>query len=141
MRERREASRFNGDIRCACGGSTTSSVHQDPGDAQEELARSEKAAGLEELFASRLTVLVGPAGTGKTSVLEALVQRPEIQADGVLLLAPTGKARVQLQSKVGHTARTLASFLVKKGGYDSDTGRYLVGRPGEEGTVRTGRHR
>lgn len=105
---------------------------QDPGDAQEELARSEKAAGLDELYASRLTVLVGPAGTGKTSVLEALVQEPSIQADGVLLLAPTGKARVQLQSKVGHTARTLASFLVKKGGYDSDTGRYSVVDPAKK---------
>lgn len=108
---------------------------QDPTDVQEELARAEKAAGLEELFASRLTVLLGPAGTGKTSVLEALVQRPEIQADGVLLLAPTGKARVQLQTKVGHTARTLASFLVKKGGYDSDTGQYRLVDPSKKEQV------
>lgn len=108
---------------------------QDPSDKQEELARAEKAAGLEELFASRLTVLLGPAGTGKTSVLQALVQLPEVQADGVLLLAPTGKARVQLQSKVGHTSRTLASFLVKKGGYNSDTGRYQLVDPSKKEQV------
>ena len=97
----------------------------DRSDLEEELARVEKAAGLGELFASRLSVLVGPAGTGKTSLLKALVARPEIAQDGVLLLAPTGKARVQMQTKVGHTAQTLASFLIKKGGYDPDTGRYL----------------
>ena len=96
----------------------------DPRDSEEELARIEKAAGLGELFASRLSVLVGPAGTGKTTLLQTLVAQPDIQQDGVLLLAPTGKARVQLQSKVNSEAQTLASFLVKKGGYDPDTGRY-----------------
>lgn len=101
----------------------------DPGDHEELLARAEKAAGLAELFASRLSVLVGPAGTGKTTLLRTLVSVPEIQQDGVLLLAPTGKARVQLQSKVGAQAHTLASFLVKKGGYDPDTGRYMVVDP------------
>lgn len=97
----------------------------DPNDPYEERARDEKAAGLAELFASKLSVLVGPAGTGKTTLLEALVQRPEIVQDGVLLLAPTGKARVQLQSKVGHEAHTLASFLIKKKGFDPETGQYL----------------
>ncbi len=98
----------------------------DSSDPDEELAREEKAAGLRELFASRLSVLVGPAGTGKTSLLQALVSRPEIVQDGVLLLAPTGKARVQMITKVKHSAQTLASFLIKKGGYDPDTRRYLL---------------
>jgi hypothetical protein len=98
----------------------------DPADPEEELARTEKAAGLRELYGSRLSVLVGPAGTGKTTLLKTLVDLPDILQDGILLLAPTGKARVQLQSKVGHGAQTLASFLVKKDGYDPDTGRYLT---------------
>jgi hypothetical protein len=93
-------------------------------DPEEELARTEKASGLNELFASRLSVLVGAAGTGKTTLLKTLVARPEIVHDGILLLAPTGKARVQLQTKVNHTAHTLASFLVKKDGFDPETGRY-----------------
>lgn len=96
----------------------------DPSDSVEELARSEKAAGLRELLAARLCVLVGPAGTGKTSLLRTLVAQPEASQDGVLLLAPTGKARVQMQSRINHPAQTLASFLIKKGGYDPDTGRY-----------------
>ena len=123
MNERRSARRFNlpFDPRAAIDAAFGPA---DPGDAEEELARTEKAAGLGELFASRLSVLVGPAGTGKTTLLQTLVAEPDIQQDGVLLLAPTGKARVQLQSKVNFEAQTLASFLVKKGGYDPDTGRY-----------------
>ncbi|OHV69594.1 hypothetical protein BCD48_34740 [Pseudofrankia sp. BMG5.36] len=124
MRERRLAPRFDVpfDPRTSID---TAFGTADSSDAEEELARVEKAAGLGELFAARLSVLVGPAGTGKTSLLKTLVARPEIAQDGVLLLAPTGKARVQLQTKVGHKAQTLASFLVKKRGYDPDTGRYL----------------
>lgn len=124
MHERRRAKRFavSFDARATIDVVFGTSGTQDP---EEELARSEKAAGLAELFASRLSVLVGPAGTGKTTLLQMLVAQPDIVQDGVLLLAPTGKARVQLQTKVKHQAQTLASFLVKKGGYDPDTGRYL----------------
>jgi hypothetical protein len=125
MHERRGARRFDvpfdprASIDAAFG-------EADDADIEEELARAEKSAGLGELFASRLSVLVGPAGTGKTTLLNTLVARSEIAQDGVLLLAPTGKARVQLQTKVEHEAHTLASFLVKKGGYDPDTGRYVT---------------
>lgn len=123
MQERRRARRFdlNFDPRASID-----AAFQDPApdDAEEELARSEKAAGLGELFASRLSVLVGPAGTGKTTLLKALVTHPEVLQDGILLLAPTGKARVQLQTKVGHPAQTLASFLVNRDGFDPLTGRY-----------------
>lgn len=87
-------------------------------DGDEEAARTEKSAGLSELFSSRISVLVGPAGTGKTTLLKALTSLPEIQNRGVLLLAPTGKASVQMRTKVGLPAKTLASFLVRKWGYD-----------------------
>lgn len=125
---RRQASRFVSefdarqiiDDMLAQGGQSSDATDS----AAEDLARTEKAVGLAELYGSRLSVLVGPAGTGKTTLLRALVHRPDIDADGVLLLAPTGKARVQLESKVGHRAETLASFLVKRGGFDPDSGRY-----------------
>ncbi len=124
MQERRRAKRFDVgfDAQATIDAAFGTSGADDP---EEKLARSEKAAGLAELFASRLSVLVGPAGTGKTTLLQTLVARPDIAQEGVLLLAPTGKARVQLQTKVKHSAQTLASFLVAKGGYDPDTGRYL----------------
>jgi hypothetical protein len=93
------------------------------GDEAEDRARAEKAAGLAELYASPLSVLIGPAGTGKTTLLKALVEL--IGGDRAVLLAPTGKARVQLATKVGSGARTatLASFLSPER-FDGE--RYLV---------------
>lgn len=83
----------------------------DPDDSEEEAARAEKALALREIARSRISALVGPAGTGKTTLLRALCTSPEVRAGGVLLLAPTGKARVQLGDRVGARALTLAQFL------------------------------
>jgi hypothetical protein len=81
--------------------------------ALEELARREKAAALEELFSARFSLLLGPAGTGKTRLLQMLCDLPEVRGDGILLLAPTGKARVQMQRNIeGLKALTIAQFLL-----------------------------
>jgi hypothetical protein len=95
----------------------------------EESARTEKAAALEELAASRLTVLIGAAGTGKTTLLKMLFQLEPVVAGGILLLAPTGKARVQLERKTAQAGKgqTIAQFLMRLGGrYDPKTGAYRV---------------
>ena len=100
---------------------------RDSADEAESLAREEKAAALDELASARFAVLVGPAGTGKTTLLAALCAHPEIQAAGITLLAPTGKARVQLERGLGDAgvrARTVAQFLVRSGRYDPATARY-----------------
>jgi hypothetical protein len=93
---------------------------------REEIARSEKAAALAELAAARFAVLIGPAGTGKTTLLQTLGNHPSVKAAGVLLLAPTGKARVRLQTTTGLDAQTVAQFLAGRGRYDGETGAYLV---------------
>lgn len=74
-------------------------------DADEEVARQEKSAALKELAEARLSVLSGPAGAGKTTVLGILCSRPEIKAEGLLLLAPTGKARVRMQELAASRVR------------------------------------
>lgn len=74
-------------------------------------ALSEQAAALETVVSRRATTLVGRAGTGKTSVLGALLLCPQISAGGVLLLAPTGKATVRLAGAACAEAKTIASFL------------------------------
>ena len=75
------------------------------GDDEEELARRKKAAALEMLATSRVSVLVGAAGTGKTTLLRALASIPEVAGGGLLLLAPTGKARVRMQDVIGSEQR------------------------------------
>jgi len=93
----------------------------------EERARREKAAALEQLFRSRLSVLIGPAGTGKTTLLGMLCALPEVGKRGVLLLAPTGKARVRLEEQTGQrgAGKTLAQFLNRHQRYDGETGAYF----------------
>ena len=98
-------------------------------DADEEVARQEKSAALKELAEARLSVLSGPAGAGKTTVLGILCSRPEIKAEGLLLLAPTGKARVRMQELAasgGSKALTIAQFLNQNGRYDGSTGGYFL---------------
>jgi hypothetical protein len=75
-------------------------------------ALDEQVMALDGLTRRRLTVLVGGAGTGKTSVMGALVASKELAAEGLLLLAPTGKASVRLtQAAEGESAQTIAAFL------------------------------
>jgi ATP-dependent exoDNAse (exonuclease V) alpha subunit len=112
-----------------------------PGDVEERVlevrAREEKAAALAEIAASRFSVLIGPAGTGKTTLLSVLCQRTEVNSDGILLLAPTGKARVRMEAvakqagTTNYESYTLAQFLSPSGRYDGNTRRYLLtGEPG-----------
>ena len=93
----------------------------------EEQARCEKAAALEQLFRSRLCVLIGPAGTGKTTLLRMLCSLPGLAEKGLLLLAPTGKARVRLEDQTGmrDAGQTLAQFLIRQQRYDGETGTYF----------------
>jgi hypothetical protein len=99
----------------------------DPGDKAERLARTEKAAALAELASSRVSVLIGSAGTGKTTLLKVLCNHPAIKAGGVRLLAPTGKARVQIERRTGlHGAQTVAQFLLGEDRYVPKTDWYRL---------------
>jgi len=105
-------------------------------DEAEEKARTEKAAALKELAESRFSVLIGPAGTGKTTLLAVLCSQKDIAVGEVLLLAPTGKARVKMEQASGGLnlrAYTLAQFLRRSDRYDDRTQTYqLSTRPAEE---------
>ena len=105
-------------------------------DDLEEMAREEKTAALKELAESRLSVLVGPAGTGKTTLLSVLCSHPKVAEGDVLLLAPTGKARVRMEQAtkdLNLKGFTIAQFLSPHR-YDAATGRYLLSdKPAEVG--------
>lgn len=89
-------------------------------DERMRVALDEQARALEVVTTRKLGVLVGRAGTGKTTVLGALSRAPS-QQGRVLFLAPTGKARVRLESRVqpGTDVRTVAQFLYQQKRYDS----------------------
>lgn len=107
-------------------------------DEEETRAREEKAVALQELYASRLSVLAGPAGTGKTTLLKLLCKQPEVEAGGVLLLAPTGKARVRMEEQTGiHGAQTIAQFLLDKDRYYAPTGTYRLSTREKVSVART----
>lgn len=87
----------------------------------EERARAEKAAALKKLYEGRFSVLCGRAGTGKTSVLKVFLKGLE-ELEGkrpILLLAPTGKARVRLMDRTkrddgsARDAYTIHQFLMR----------------------------
>jgi hypothetical protein len=108
-------------------------------DEMEEKARQEKTAALRELAESRFSVLIGPAGTGKTTLLSILCSHPRIAEGEVLLLAPTGKARVRMERSTSHLklkGYTVAQFL-SPDRYDAATGRYLLSDQPVEPGART----
>jgi exodeoxyribonuclease V alpha subunit len=87
----------------------------------EERARKEKAEALAKLYEGRFSVLSGRAGTGKTSVLKVFLKGLE-ELEGkrpILLLAPTGKARVRLMDRTKRDdgsvrdAYTIHQFLMR----------------------------
>lgn len=107
-------------------------------DAQEHTARDEKTAALKELFSSRISVLVGPAGTGKTTLLKVLCNEKSVKSSGVLALAPTGKARVQLEKNAGLSgAKTIAQFLMRLDRYEPRTGTYRLSDRSPESSGKT----
>ena len=89
----------------------------------EEKAREEKLKALHNIFRFRFSVLTGRAGTGKTTVLKVLLRgiKKEEGNRPILLLAPTGKARVRLQEITGQEAQTIHQFLMKLGWIKEET--------------------
>ena len=72
----------------------------------------------QQIFRRPISVLCGAAGTGKTTVVAAIIQAIE-KAHGTgtsfQLLAPTGKAADRLRERTGKKASTLHSFLMRRG--------------------------
>lgn len=78
--------------------------------APELTPEQERAASvvLERLSArERETVLVGPAGTGKTTLLRALIARARALRRQVVACTPTGKAALRLMQVTGYPAATI----------------------------------
>src|SRR5262249_7029049 len=90
----------------------------EPGNPRHQAALREQAEALERVTTRRLSALVGRAGSGKSSTVGALLRCGKLNADGILLLAPTGKARVRLGKATNAEAKTVAQFLYELKRYD-----------------------
>lgn len=110
-----------------------------PPDIQREAKRTQCEA-LERLSAQAFSILTGSAGTGKTTVVAALIKglREVDPSEKFLLLAPTGKAAVRLRRKIKDVAKmdleptTIHAYLLRNGWMDGDTWRVLRdGKPVE----------
>jgi exodeoxyribonuclease V alpha subunit len=73
------------------------------GDAQAE--------ALHHAFASRLSLITGGPGTGKTTSIRAIARCVTAQGARVLLVAPTGRAAVRMSEAAGLRASTVHSAL------------------------------
>jgi hypothetical protein len=109
---------------------------------REQAARDEKITAIKKMAQSRVSVLTGGAGTGKTTTLVALCLNESIQREGILILAPTGKARVVLSSKlreqgIGHSAKTLFQYLKDSGHCDVYTWSYYLSGKVDNNTAAT----
>ena len=108
-------------------------------------ATREQAKVCERLFRLPLSVVTGPAGTGKTTVIESLVRgvrRAEGDGAAVLVLAPTGKAADRAREVFEKAslqrveAVTVHSFLAANGWLnDNLTSRRQGGKKAAVGTL------
>lgn len=99
----------------------------------EELAQKEKAAIAERMACASIYALEGGAGTGKSTLISILASSEKIKSGGILVLAPTGKAKVKVQqylkdNHIDAKAYTVAQFLLQKElkSYNIYTGRYTI---------------
>ena len=80
------------------------------------LADGQRSA-LEMALTRRLLVITGGPGTGKTTLVKAILEALETAGADVLLAAPTGRAARRLGESTGREARTLHRLL------EADPGR------------------
>lgn len=88
------------------------------------LAPGQRVA-LERLVGARIGVLTGGPGTGKTTIVRAVVAAAAQRRLSVALAAPTGRAAKRLSESTGDDARTLHRLL----SFDPRTGQF--GRDGD----------
>ncbi|HET6997466.1 MAG TPA: AAA family ATPase [Solirubrobacterales bacterium] len=90
-------------------------VH-DPGESPPEEEgvgglTDEQWAAVRGAFASRISVLTGGPGVGKTVCTRAIVAEAEAANATIALCAPTGRAARRLEETTGHEAQTIHRLL------------------------------
>lgn len=99
-------------------------LDHDPGPTPREGLTDEQWSAVRGAFASRISVLTGGPGVGKTVCTKAIVAEAQAAQATIALCAPTGRAARRLEEATGHEAMTIH--------------RMLEWMPGREPTFRPG---
>lgn len=94
---------------------------------QIQLADEQKEA-IRKAAASKLLVVTGGPGTGKTTLVNGIIRILEKKGRRILLAAPTGRAAKRMAETTGREAKTihrLLEFNPKKFGFDRDASNPL----------------
>ena len=87
-------------------------LDHDPGEtAPDEEVTAEQWAAVRGAFGSRVSVLTGGPGVGKTRCTKEIVEAAEEAGIKIALCAPTGRAARRLQETTGHEAQTIHRML------------------------------
>ncbi len=92
---------------------------QSPKAGDAELT-DEQAAAVDLALHSRITVITGGPGVGKTTTTKAIVRAFQTKQKSVLLASPTGRAAKRLSEVTGNSATTihrLLAFDPQRGGF------------------------
>lgn len=92
------------------------------GELKIQLAENQKQA-VKESIDKKVMVVTGGPGTGKTTIINAIIKVCKKLGQRVLLAAPTGRAAKRMSEATGHEAKTLhrlLEFSPKDGGFKRD---------------------
>ena len=80
-------------------------------DDRERRLTDEQWAAVQGAFTSRISVLTGGPGVGKTACTQAIVAEAQRAGVSIALCAPTGRAARRLEETTGHEAQTIHRML------------------------------
>lgn len=90
-------------------------VYEDKIDAlafsQNIVFAPEQREAITEAMSNGVLVITGGPGTGKTTIINAIIQLSEAEDMEVTLAAPTGRAAKRMEEATGHNAQTIHRLL------------------------------